>query len=166
MSVTVAPDRPYRPWSATLIWWIALGASATPSGVLLGKTPRSSDRRCVISKTKASHALERGDPADLLRSLHPELRWTSFRGDTFDRDAYAYSNTTGTLRWRSQTIEPEHVVVDGDTAVVQGLVTDEVERDGGHSETYRLRITMTWVRRNGEWLCLAGRAGPTGGITA
>jgi Domain of unknown function (DUF4440) len=108
---------------------------------------------------RRSRALETGDADELRRHLHPGFRWTSYRGETFDRDGYIESNTSGRLRWRRQDLEARSVVVDGDTAVVVGVVVDEVERDG-ERETYRLLITMTWVFRHDRWLCLAGHAGP------
>ena len=96
--------------------------------------------------------------ATLRRLLHPSFRWTSFVGEVFDRDAYIASNTSGALVWRSLRLEDAEVVVVGTTAVLVGVVVDEVERDGA-IETFRLRVTQVWVR-DSEWRCLSGHAGP------
>jgi hypothetical protein len=52
------------------------------------------------------------------------------------------------------------VAVVGDTAVLTAVVVDVVERDG-RQETFRLRLTQTWVREAGAWQCIAGHAGPS-----
>jgi len=49
--------------------------------------------------------------------------------------------------------------VHGDTAVLTAVAVDEVETDRGR-ETFRLRLTQTWVRQDGRWQCLSGHAGP------
>jgi ketosteroid isomerase-like protein len=54
-------------------------------------------------------------------------------------------------------LENIRVVVAGDTAVLTGWVSDEVRR-GVRDQTFRLRLTMTWVRTARGWRCLAGHA--------
>ena len=104
-------------------------------------------------------ALASGD-ASALRSLHhPDLVWTTFRGDVLDRDAYVRGNTDGSLVWIEQRLEEPHVVVAGDAAVLTAVVVDVVER-AGVRETFRLRLTQTWVLEDGQWVVLAGHAGP------
>ena len=99
-----------------------------------------------------------GRDADALRAMHhPGLRWTTHRGKVLDRDAYVAGNVGDELVWHSQRLEDVSVVVDGDTAVLVGVVVDEVERDGERA-VFRLRLTQTWVRREGRWVCLAGHA--------
>jgi ketosteroid isomerase-like protein len=101
-----------------------------------------------------------GRDAETLRALHhPDLRWTTFRGDVLEREAYVRGNTEGELVWRAQRLEDVEVHVAGDTAVLTAIVVDEVERAGAR-ETYRLRLTQTWVRGTDGWVCLAGHAGP------
>jgi hypothetical protein len=118
-----------------------------------------SQRDAVIAAAEArATALATGDAAMLRRLLHPSFRWTSFIGEVFDRDSYIASNTAGALTWRSQRFEDAQVVVVGTTAVLVGIIVDEVERDGV-AETFRLRITQVWIR-DSEWRCLSGHAGP------
>ena len=98
--------------------------------------------------------------ADALRELlHPRLRWTTFRGDVLDREAYVAANTGGELQWLGQRFEDVEIVVAGDAAVLGAVVFDEVEREGTR-QSFRLRLTQTWTREGGGWLCLAGHAGP------
>jgi ketosteroid isomerase-like protein len=106
-----------------------------------------------------AEALVAGDPARLDELLHPELSWTTFRGEVKSRSAYVAGNTDGSLNWLSQRLEEPAITVIGDTAVLTAVVVDRVERDG-QRETYRLRMTQTWIREHGRWRCLAGHAGP------
>ena len=91
--------------------------------------------------------------------LHPDFRWTSFRGEVFDRDTYVAANTAGDLVWHAQRLDEVTITVVGDTGILTAVVTDEVERDGSR-ETFRLRVTQTWVRAAAGWICLSGHAGP------
>ena len=44
-------------------------------------------------------------------------------------------------------------------AVLTALVVDVVARDGAR-ETFRLRLTQTWINAVDGWQCLSGHAGP------
>ena len=91
--------------------------------------------------------------------MHPDLRWTTYTGLVLDRDSYIAGNTDGSLVWHAQRLEQPTVTVVGDTAVLTAVVVDEVEHEGKR-ETFRLRLTQTWVRSGGAWQCIAGHAGP------
>jgi hypothetical protein len=39
------------------------------------------------------------------------------------------------------------------------VVTDVVLRDGGEV-AFQMPVTQVWVRRDNDWTCLAGHAGP------
>ena len=98
--------------------------------------------------------------ADALRALHhPDLRWTTHRGEVRDRDRYIRGNTEGDLVWRAQRLTDADVVTVGDTAVLTALVHDEYER-AGEPGAHAMRLTLVWVRENGTWRVLAGQAGP------
>ena len=75
-----------------------------------------------------------------------------------DREGYVRNNTAGDLTWRSQRLDDTHVTRVGDTAVLTAVAVDDVER-AGTPQTFRMRVTLTWVREGGEWVCLAGHAG-------
>ncbi|MDA0178901.1 nuclear transport factor 2 family protein [Solirubrobacter phytolaccae] len=108
---------------------------------------------------RRSAALVARDP-DRLRELHhPDLRWTTHRGDVRDRAAYIAGNTEGDLVWRAQHLLEAEVLVVGDTAVLVAVVHDEFERDG-EPGALDMPLTLTWVREEGAWRVLAAHAGP------
>jgi len=114
----------------------------------------------VLAATHArSAALVARDPAALRALHHPDFRFTTPRGDVRDRDAYIAGNTGGELVWRAQYLVSHEVVVAGDTAVLLGVVHDEFER-AGVAGAHDMRLTLVWVREQGEWVALAAHAGP------
>ena len=115
----------------------------------------------LAAAERRSRALVARD-ADALRALHhPDLRFTTHRGDVRDRDAYIRGNTEGDLVWRDQRLTDVDVVAVGDTAVLTALVHDEFER-AGEPGAHNMRLTLAWVREDGTWRVLAGHAGPAG----
>ena len=113
----------------------------------------------IEAARRRARALAERDVATLTALHHPELRWTTFRGDALDRDAYVRGNTADELVWHAQRLEEPAVVVVGDTAFLTAVVHDVVEREGV-AEALSLRLTQTWVRSGNGWSCLAGHAGP------
>jgi ketosteroid isomerase-like protein len=120
----------------------------------------SDESEILEAAERRAHALVDGDALALKDLLHPSFAWTSFSGRVFDRTSYIAANTgRNGLEWIGQRIESPEVVVAGDTALLLGVVVDEVRRDG-IGETFRLRITQVWVRTSAGWVCLGGHAGP------
>lgn len=118
------------------------------------------DRDAVLAA--AGHraaALVARDPRALGELMHEDLRWTTYRGDVLGLDDYIRGNTGGTLRWHGQSLVDPEVVVTGDTAVLTAVVRDDVESEAGR-QVFELRLTQTWIRRDGRWRCLSGHAGP------
>ena len=106
-------------------------------------------------------ALADGDAERLTQLLHEDFRWTAHVGETYDRAEYIRRNTEGHTVWHSQKLLNPEVVVVGETAVLYAQVTDVVVLAGSDdSETFRMPMTQVWVRRGGDWRCLAGHAGP------
>jgi uncharacterized protein (TIGR02246 family) len=102
-------------------------------------------------------ALAAGDEGALRQLMHPDLLWTTFRGEVLGYEEYIAGNTDGSLHWRGQRLDDVRVAVAGDSAVLTALVQDDVRRDG-RDRTFTLRLTLTWVRTAGGWRCLSGHA--------
>lgn len=109
--------------------------------------------------TARSRALVARDEVALLALLHPQMVWTSPRGEVLDRAGYVAQVTGGVLVFHAQELEQVAVAVAGDTAVVTGIAVDDLERAGTRG-VHRMHITQTWVREAGAWRMLAGHAGP------
>jgi hypothetical protein len=54
----------------------------------------------------------------------------------------------------SQTLTDRRVIIDQDTAVVVGIDTERGTRKG-EAYTAVYRYTVTYIRRNGQWIALA-----------
>jgi len=123
-------------------------------------TPMSVQQEILAAAARRSDALVARD-AEALRALHhPDLRWTTHRGEVRDRERYVAGNTAGDLVWRAQSLSDTDVVSTGDTAVLTALVHDEYER-AGEPGAHDMRLTLVWVRgEDGTWTVLAGQAGP------
>lgn len=113
----------------------------------------------LAAAQRRARALAAGDTDALVGLLHPDFGWTSHTGEYFDRDGYLPANLGGPTRWHSQILEDVTVTAVGDAAVLRCVVTDDVT-EGAERREFRMPMTQTWVRTNGEWRCLAGHAGP------
>ena len=119
-----------------------------------------SDEQDVLAASAArSRALVAADAEALAKLLHPRFRWATHTGHALDRRAYVERNTGGTTVWRAQTLTDATVLVVGETAVLHAVAEDEV-RVGRAWETFRMPVTLVWVRDRHGWRCLAGHAGP------
>lgn len=125
---------------------------------ILAVADRGSDGLRRAAEWK-SDAVASGSALQLERLLHPEFVSTTHRGEVLDRDAYLGSNTGWSLSWRSQVLDDIRAVVTGDVGVVTAVLTDTVDFDG-RPVRQRMRVTETWQRCDGAWVCLAGHAGP------
>ena len=117
-------------------------------------------RRSSPPRERRSAALVARDAAALRELHHPDLRWTTHRGDVRDRDAYIAGNTEGDLVWRAQ-----HLIEPGRRRRRRHrdphrAVEDEFERAGETPGAHDMRLTLVWVRGDGAWRVLAVHAGP------
>ncbi|GAB3544064.1 hypothetical protein GCM10027404_00130 [Arthrobacter tumbae] len=103
-------------------------------------------------------ALRRRDGKQLRRLLHPQFRWTSHKGDHFDRDAYLESKVEGQNNWHAQTLEEPEITILGTAAVLTCIVKDDVSNSDGRNQ-YRMPMTQVWVYEK-TWKLVAGHAGP------
>jgi ketosteroid isomerase-like protein len=117
------------------------------------------EREVLAAAARRAQALVARDPGALRALHHPELRWTTHRGEVKDRDAYIAGNTEGDLVWRAQRLIEPNVALVGDTAILTAVVHDEFERAGEPGEL-RMRLSQTWIRTPDGWVCLAAHAGP------
>jgi hypothetical protein len=115
------------------------------------------DEVLMVAEMRAA-ALVTGEPDRLRRLLHPELGWTTLRGERLDREGYVRRNTRE-QRYARQRLEDPEVTVVGDTAILLCTAHDTIVRDGVEQER-RVPVTEVWVRSHKAWVCLAGHEGP------
>jgi ketosteroid isomerase-like protein len=118
---------------------------------------RPPEQEVIDAARRRAAALATRDEQTLRLMLHPDLQWTTYRGEVLGYEEYIEGNIGGGLVWHAQRLEDIRVVVVGDTAVLTASVTDEVQRDG-HDQVFILRLTQTWLRTSEGWRCLAGHA--------
>jgi ketosteroid isomerase-like protein len=94
------------------------------------------------------------DAATLRRILDDKFVASFGTEKPYDKEAFIKLLTTSDDFIESETLTDETVIVDHDTAVVVG--TDTVRgKEKGTAYTVVYRYTVTYVRRNGQWLALA-----------
>jgi len=91
--------------------------------------------------------------------LHPAFGYTNSQGARLARVEYVDFVRTGPLRWREQRFEGARVIVDGSTAVLTGVVVDDVLVEG-EPHMLRFATTQVYVLVEGAWSYLAGHTGP------
>jgi hypothetical protein len=94
--------------------------------------------------------------ATMLRRILDDKFVASFGvKEPYDKEAFIKLIITGDVDpTESQTLTDETVVIDQDTAVVVG--TDTVRgTEKGEAYTVVYRYTVTYIRRQGQWVALA-----------
>jgi predicted kinase len=150
--------RHYEPWKQSRLVIDNLGPPEMHVQEILAVADLL-DEGLLRAVRRRTDALASGSATELEPLLHPAFVWTSHRGEMFDRETYIRANTGWSLSWRNQALDDVRATVLGGVGVVTAVVTDTVEVDG-RSVRQRMRTTQTWQRDGGEWLCIAGHAGP------
>jgi hypothetical protein len=113
----------------------------------------------LAAVAERAQALAAQDWALVDAQLHEDFVYTNSRGDRLTRSAYLDFLRHGPLTWTSQWLESPSVAVVGDTAVVTGVVVDDVLVDG-EPHVLRFATTQTYVLSDGGWSYLAGQTAP------
>jgi|SRR5579859_118822 len=132
-----------------------LTASSAATEPKKSKTPADA-RQQVLDRGKEWAGAENKHDATKLRRILDDKFVASFdAGKPRDKETFIKHILAGDVDpTQSQTLTDETVVIDHDTAVVVG--TDTMRgTDKGTAYTLVARYTVTYIRRNGEWLALA-----------
>ena len=113
----------------------------------------------LVAVAARAEALVAQDWALVDGQLHPDFVYTNSRGERLTRAAYLEFLRHGPLRWRRQWLEDASVVGSGGTAVVTGVVVDDVVVDG-EPHLLRFATTQTYVLLDRGWSYLAGHTAP------
>jgi ketosteroid isomerase-like protein len=121
----------------------------------------TADPRDVEATVQArADALAAQDWAVVEAQLHEDFVYTNSRGERLSKQAYLAFLRDGPLRWNRQWLEDAQVSTVGATAVVTGVVVDDLLVDG-EPHLLRFATTQTYVQVDGGWLYLAGQTAPT-----
>jgi hypothetical protein len=147
-----------RELAARILCLILAASVATPStGQQNPKTqPPADAKQQVLDLGKEWVAAEvKHDATTLQRILDDKFVASFGAGKPYDKDAFIKAVTNGDVDpTESQTLTDETVIVDRDTAVVVG--TDTLRgTEKGALQTVVYRYTVTYIRRNGQWVALA-----------
>lgn len=110
----------------------------------------------VAAARRRSQALVSKNIAALSALLHPSFVYVNASGQVLDREQYLdqYVRPDG-VRWMSQDIA-EPVVADGGPVAVLTCLVHDVARYFEHDLDETFRTTLTWVKVDQQWQCLAG----------
>lgn len=99
------------------------------------------------------------DAAALRRILSPRFVFTFGVGAPESRDSFIHAVVTAPETKQTQALSETTMVIDRDTAIVDGLDT---VRGEVHGKQYKAgyRYMATYVRRNGHWIALAEHLAP------
>ena len=147
-----------REWVARILCPILAVSVATPSaGPQNSKTlPPADAKQQVLDLGKEWVAAEvKHDAMTLQRILDDKFLASFGAAKPYDKDAFIKAVTNGDVDpTESETLTDETVIIDRDTAVVVG--TDTVRgTEKGALQTVVYRYTVTYIRRNGQWVALA-----------
>lgn len=100
-------------------------------------------------------AEDKRDTRTLRRILDDKFVASFGANKPYDKEAFIKQIVSGDVDpTESQTLTDETVIVDGDTAVVVGTDTLRGTKSGA-ARTEVARYTVTYIRRNGQWVALA-----------
>ena len=91
--------------------------------------------------------------------LHPRFIYTNSQGRRLTKAAYVDFLSRGPLRWRRQWLEEVTVVRVEGTAVLHGIVVDDL-LVGDVPHLLRFATTQTYVWVDDRWYYLAGHTAP------
>ena len=120
-----------------------------------------SEPEVLEAAARRAAALAQQDWSLLEQLLHADFVYTNSQGTRLDRTVYLDFVRTGPLRWNAQSYDDVRVCLAGATAVLTGVVVDDVTVDGDR-HVLRFATTQTYVLADGGWSYLAGHTSTTG----
>jgi ketosteroid isomerase-like protein len=131
------------------------------SGILCAQQPSSSqgdDSRIIALENIWNQAQVNHDATAMGSMLHPEFVFTDYDGTVMAKPQFLASigDMSNTLSLEVSDDMKLHRF--GDTVVVTGATHERGKLKGKAYEHYG-RFTDTWMRHNGEWICVASQLG-------
>jgi ketosteroid isomerase-like protein len=92
------------------------------------------------------------------KMLHPDFVFTDYDGTVMNKQAFLTSIRDPNNKLTVEVSEDMKLHRFGDTVVVTGATHEKGSLKGKAYEHYG-RFTDTWIKQNGEWLCVASQLG-------
>jgi ketosteroid isomerase-like protein len=118
--------------------------------------PPADAKQQVLDLENEWVAAEHNHDAATLRRILDDKFLASFGAEKpLDKEAFIKEIVSEDVDpTESQTLTDRRVIIDQDTAVVVGIDTERGTRKGA-AYTVVYRYTVTYIRRNGQWIALA-----------
>ena len=120
-----------------------------------------SEAEVLDAVARRGAALAQQDWSVLDELLDADFIYTNSQGTRLGRAAYLDFVRTGPLRWNAQSYDDVAVRVAGATAVLTGVVVDDVVVDGD-PHVLRFATTQIYLLLDGRWSYLAGHTSTIG----
>lgn len=131
------------------------------SWVLVAQQPSSSDGSAdriiglenIWNQAQISH-----DATAMGSMLHPDFVFTDYDGTVMSKPQFLASIRDSSVTLSLEVSDDMKLHRFGDTVVVTGATHEKGKQKGKPFEHYG-RFTDTWIRHNGEWICVASQLG-------
>jgi len=140
--------------SILLLAFLALGLSA----FVQGHARPADDETQLIQLERAWNQAEANMSLAAIASLFEEtLVYVDYDGALMDKTEYLRSVANPTSKPDHMYDEGMKAHVYGDTGIVSGVYR-ETGTSNGKPYTRRARFTDTWIKRDGQWKCVASQS--------
>jgi len=139
-----------------LVAFFCLGVS-----FLIPQEPQSSqgDEQRIIALENIWNQVQIKHDADAMSTmLHANFVFTDYDGTVMSKAAFVASIRDPSNKLSLEVSDDMKLHRFGDTVVVTGATHEKGKQKGKAYEHYG-RFTDTWMRHNGEWICVASQLG-------
>ena len=134
---------------AFLAFWSLLPPQAAPQG----------DETHIIALENLWNQVQIKHDAEAVgKMLHPDFVFTDYDGTVMNKQVFLTSIRDPNNKLTVEVSEDMKLHRFGDTVVVTGATHEKGTLKGKPYEHYG-RFTDTWIKQNGEWLCVASQLG-------
>ncbi len=129
-------------------------------GIAAAQQPSSSDGadRIIGLENIWNQAQMSHDASAMGSMLHPDFVFTDYDGTVMSKPEFLASIRDSSVTLSLEVSDDMKLHRFGDTVVVTGATHEKGKQKGKPFEHYG-RFTDTWMRHNGEWICIASQLG-------
>jgi ketosteroid isomerase-like protein len=121
--------------------------------------PSQGDEQRIIALENIWNQVQIKHDADAMSTmLHPDFVFTDYDGTVMSKAAFLASIRDPSNKLSLEVSDDMKLHRFGDTVVVTGATHEKGTLKGKAYEHYG-RFTDTWIKQNGEWICVASQLG-------